>query len=130
MHKILIVFCAIALSACASSTMKNYVGRPVSEVIMDYGQPDSVIDTAPNQRAVIWKEVHYRNRPGVIESGEYDDVFENTRVNRTTIQLPGQSVDTCYFTFYTQDMTGYAQSPADWIITGFRKPNFNCEQYF
>ena len=130
MNKILIASAAILLSACASSTMKNYVGSPISEVIMDHGQPDSVMDTGHNQRAVIWKTVNVVNKPAVIESGKYDDHFENTRVSRTTLQLPEQETNTCYFTFYTQDMTGNAQSPADWIITGYRKPNFACQQYF
>lgn len=130
MKKIFAICTLFLLSACVSSSMNTYMNAPISAVMMDYGQPDFVMDTGPNQKTFVWKRIATSTSPAVIESGNVHDIFENRPVSRTTIQMPEQETATCYYAFYTQNMNGSGNYPSDWIVVGYRKPDFVCEHYF
>ena len=42
------------LIGCASEIMKGYVGRPVQDVMLDYGAPTNAFDMGDGRRAFQW----------------------------------------------------------------------------
>ncbi len=41
----------LAISACASTEMRTFVGKPIEEALFAYGKPEQVIDLGANSRA-------------------------------------------------------------------------------
>jgi len=113
------------LTGCVSSTMNNFVNRPVSDVMIDNGPPTYSFDTGPNQRTYIWKIIRSTNEPGVLQTSNSPGGFGNDPTTTTTLQLPQYNEYACYYAFYTQK-NGTGQYISDWIVTGFKKPSFNC----
>ena len=46
---------AISLGGCASTIMKGYVDRPISNVVEDYGMPSAAYDLGDGLRAFVWQ---------------------------------------------------------------------------
>ena len=123
-----VFICAVfLLTGCASSTMRGYINHPISEVMMENGQPDFAFDTGPNQKTFVWKEIKTDTRPAEIQNSRNARGFGNDPSTTTTIQPPEQRSYTCYYSYYTQKMAGDGLYPTDWIVTGFKKPNFACQ---
>src|SRR5690606_36017509 len=53
-HIIALGLAALVLAACASE-MERYVGRSISEVMLDYGPPDDVFELSDGRRAYQWE---------------------------------------------------------------------------
>lgn len=51
MRLITLVLAAALLAACASTEMRAYIGRPISDVLLDYGPPEQVIDLPDGRKA-------------------------------------------------------------------------------
>lgn len=107
------------LTACASQIMKSYIGAPINSVMLDYGPPDNVYDMRPGERAYQWR----KDKTEVVSgstSGEMRRTRHGQRYEAT--ETPGYVHQTeCYYTFYTRF------SGADWYVTSFRQPSFECE---
>ncbi|MFE0017459.1 hypothetical protein ACFWXH_21630 [Mesorhizobium sp. NPDC059054] len=110
---------AIFLVGCASDIMKNYVGRPVEEVIVDYGPPSTVLELSRDERAYQWRKVSTSVVPGST-SGEIKDTRRGTRYEETV--TPGYVEEQeCFYTFYAR------RWGKGWYVTSFRKPKLECE---
>lgn len=107
------------LTACASDIMKSYIGAPINSVMLDYGPPDNVYDLRPGERAYQWRQDKTQAVSGST-SGETRRTRHGERYEAT--ETPGYVQQTaCYYTFYTRF------SGAEWYVTGFRQPSFECE---
>lgn len=117
--KRLIVFMALALTACASDIMQGYVGRDVTAVIATYGQPYRQFDLPDGRVAYQWRIVEFSARP------HETYYYEETSGRRVTGQISRYdgylAPETCYYTFYT------AVSGSSARIVGFERPSFDCE---
>lgn len=110
-----------ALSGCASEIMAGYVGKSITEPMLDYGKPANVIDLGDNRRAFQWS---------IDQSG----VMPITTPSTGTIYGSGgwaqvTTTSTTYVPYsqnclYTLTAT---KSGNDWIVDGFRKPTLACE---
>lgn len=107
------------LAGCASDIMKNYVGRPVEEVIIDYGPPSTVLELSRDERAYQWRKVSTNVVSGST-SGEIKDTRRGTRYEETV--TPGYVEEQeCFYTFYAR------RWGKGWYVTSFRKPKLECE---
>ncbi|WP_448951671.1 hypothetical protein [Labrys neptuniae] len=116
---VLLATAALALTGCASAVMKNYIGRPVESVMIDYGPPTSVLDLGPGQRAYQWQKISTN-----VVSGSSTSEVRRTRhgADVQTTETPGYvERQECFYTFYARPAGG------QWLITNFRKPSLECE---
>ncbi len=116
---VLLAIGTLSLAGCASAIMKNYVGRPVESVMLDYGPPTSVLDLGPGQRAYQWRKVSTNVVPGTSRSE-----VRRTRhgADVETMETPGYvERQECFYTFYARG------AGERWLITNFRKPSLECE---
>lgn len=107
---------ALLLAACASTEMRQYVGKDVTELQMAYGAPENVIDLPDGRRAFQYR---WGGGAGVIPGQSTSTVqsWGNTATVSTTatpamaFQSPG-----CLIT--------YIASPAGnlWTVTDIRVP--------
>lgn len=110
---------AIALTGCASTVMKSYIGQPVESVIIDYGPPTAVLDLGWDQRAYQWRKISTNVVSGST-SGEIRDTRRGQRYEETV--RPGYVEEQeCFYTFYARQQGGR------WYVTNFRQPKLECE---
>ena len=110
---------SLALGACASQVMKEYVGSPVNAVILDYGPPDNIIDLASGERAYQWQREKTQAVAGQ-SSGEFRKTRRGERYEE--MSTPGYVETTqCFYTFYARSRGG------EWYVTNIRQPKLECE---
>lgn len=107
------------LTACASTTMKSYIGAPITNVMLDYGPPDNIYSLGPGQQAYQWRKNKTQVFPGS-SNGEMRTTSQGERYEVS--ETPGyvERID-CFYTFYTRS------SGSDWYVTDFRQPSLECE---
>ena len=121
----LLLFC---LSACVSMTqvMQGYVGRPVSDVVMDLGPPVTAFDLDQNTRVFMWRKSSTYN------TGSYVNTYgtsntQGTVWNANSYIAPAQTINvTCYYAFYAKRAHEDINGPAAWVVTGFKPPSASC----
>jgi hypothetical protein len=121
------VFLAVAflLGGCASAIMKDYVGRTIADVMMDYGPPQTAFDLTPTQRAFMWSMTTSFVTPSTtnVTGTAYGSLF-----TATAISSPSQVVNQqCNYTLIAERLPGAVEGPAGWRVVSFRKPNLMCE---
>lgn len=129
--KIIVIAALLVITGCASSIMQGYVGKSISEPMMDYGVPVNSFDLPNGQRAFQWSSKETVVIHGASLSNSSFSANTNYAGNMAT---PDGYVSGSNFTspsvidenqcFYTlvADKAGN-----DWIVSGFRKPRFACE---
>ncbi|ATG42635.1 hypothetical protein PhaeoP30_00754 [Phaeobacter inhibens] len=118
---ILALFAAAAISGCASQVMQSYVGKSITEPILDYGPPINTVDLPDGQRAFQWS---------ITQSG----VIPITSNNTATVYSGGTSAtaigtSTTYAPYSTPCVYTLTakKNGKDWIVTGYRQPSVWCE---
>jgi len=112
---------AICLSGCASQILQSYVGKSVTEPILDYGPPASVVELAENRRAFQWQI----DSSGIVPistpttASVYGPGGLTTVTSSSTSYLPYSQ--SCLYTLLA------TRSEDDWIVDSFREPTFGCE---
>jgi len=118
--KRLIFACFILLAGCATTIMQGYVGKSITEPILDYGPPTNAVDLPDGRRAFQWEI----NVSGVIPitSTNSATVWGGGTpalvTGTTTSYVPTSSQ--CVYTLFARPKGD------DWIVTGYREPNLNC----
>lgn len=114
----IIVF--MLLSACASEMMKTYLGKDISEVVMDQGPPAGVMDLPNGRRAFIW------TRTETIVAPTYTSInaSQSGRWLAGTATTTGGHVSSwdCVYTFI-----GQPNRTGGYTVVDFRKPSLACE---
>ncbi|MEO1950534.1 MULTISPECIES: hypothetical protein [Thioclava] len=120
MKRVLIAFFMV-LSGCASQIMDSYVGKSISEPVLDYGPPMNVLDLPDGSRAYQWKMSDSGAVPIVTPttSTVYGPAGLATVSGSQTNWVPYSK--TCVYTLLAKP------NGKDWVVTGYRKPTFNCE---
>ncbi len=109
------------VAGCASQVLESYVGKSVTEAMLDNGVPTAVFDLPDGTRAFQWK----LDSSGVIPitSPTTTDFYGSggwaTATTTTTSYMPYSQ--TCNYTLLAK------LSGEDWIVVGFRKPTLMCE---
>lgn len=123
-HITAIGLAALVLMGCAApNEMESYVGRSISEPILDHGSPAEVFQMSDGRRAYQWEIKEEGFRPvrqptfgvgiGIGTGGWGGGV---TTVNTSYIPYS----KTCRYTLIS-DKRGN-----DWIVSEFRKPTPGC----
>ncbi|WP_324751576.1 hypothetical protein [Roseovarius sp. Pro17] len=123
-HISALALAALILAGCATtSEMEGYVGRSISEAMLDYGPPDDVFLLTDGRRAYQWeiRKDSFRPAPqptiGVgigIGRGRWGGGI--TTVNTSYVPYS----KTCRYTLIS-DKRGN-----DWVVSGYRKPTPGC----
>ncbi len=101
--------------------MEGYVGKSVSEPMLDYGRPAEVYDLPNGQRAFQWE----MQSSGVMPVNSYGsaNVYGSggwaTATTTQTNYVPYSQ--SCRYTLIGE------RDGNDWIIVSFRKPTLGCE---
>lgn len=119
-HHSLVLASALLVSGCATAIMESYVGKPVTEVVLDYGPPVNFLDVGPDRRAFQWQidssgvmPVTSQSTGNIFGPGGYAS-YGGT----TTSYVPYQQ--SCLYTMMA------SWSGNDWIIDSFRQPRLGC----
>ena len=108
-------------TACASQIMEGYVGKSISEPILDYGPPANEMDLGNGRRAFQWQMQNSGVVP--ITNPSTTTVFGGgsyaTAYSQTTNYVPFSKE--CFYTL-TATRRG-----TDYIVDGYRKPRLGCE---
>lgn len=125
-HIIALGLAALVLAACASE-MERYVGRSISEVMLDYGPPDDVFELSDGRRAYQWevKKEGFRPAPGPrigvgigVGSGWRGGMWGGQVTTLNTAYVPYSK--TCRYTLIS-DKRG-----SQWFVSDFRRPTPGC----
>ena len=114
---------AFGLTACASSVMGGFVGQPVQNAVVKYGQPASAFDMGDGRRAFQWViESSFTTPTTVRSTGIATPIGGSVLWTQNTQITGGQPVTSkCAYTMFGR-WNGSA-----WVIEGFQKPPLSCE---
>lgn len=124
MRKLLVagaVLLSLGLSGCARVIMGSYVGKPVMEIVLDYGPPVNAIDLEPGRRAFQWVRSYSGSTP-MVATTSYSGVGSPWVTSNTVITGGNPAVRDCLYTFTaTWDAKG-----SRWMVDDYRLPEFMC----
>jgi len=124
LHIIAAGLAALVASGCAApSQMESYVGRPVSEAILDHGSPSEVFDLSDGRRAYQWQIDKSGLRPAPqprigVGVGIGTGGFGGGLTTIGTSYVPYSK--TCHYTLLSEKRGN------DWIVTSLREPIPGC----
>lgn len=105
--------------------MAGYVGKPLVEPVLDYGPPTYSVEMEDNTHAFVWAMSDETTIPG--HATTTGNVYGSSVYTHTTL-TPAQTITTdCNYVLYAKATTKKPEGPKDWLVTGFRKPTFDCE---
>lgn len=115
----------IALSGCASTIMKNYVGRPLQMAMLDYGPPVNAFDMPDGTRAFQWVRDRTFVMPATVtNSGQAVPIGNSVWWTQRTQITGGQPIaSSCAYTMFAR----WDEAQNAWVFTGFKKPKYECE---
>lgn len=116
----LLVF-PLFVAGCASQILESYVGKSITEPILDYGPPANVVELGDGKRAYQWAMTNSGVIPmtspasaTVYGSGGYATAY-----GTSTTYIPYSN--DCIYTLIA------SQKGKDWVVDGFRRPTMGCE---
>ncbi len=117
----MVVLAIVGTSGCASAIMQSYVGKPMTDPVLDYGQPSGAFDMDPTTRAFVWTMTRGRTVPGYVYRA--GGVWGTTAI----VQPPTDVMQSCRYALYARRAANGLNGPAGWIVTGYRTPLRACE---
>lgn len=118
------LFCLamIALIAgCASTQMKRYIGQDITQVMLDYGQPESVLDLGDGKRGYQyrWGGGTFTTPTTATTRGSVTSTGNTASYNETTQVTGGQTIQSggCLLTYIAEQ-----NEDERWIITDYNVP--------
>lgn len=118
--KTAVVFILVVLAGCASQIMQGYVGKDITEVVLDRGPPAAAFDLPNGQRAFQWRVDSVTMMPTTTTVNGYGS---GSWYTATAVQSGGGIVgSTCIYTLF-----GQRNAQKSYTITGFRQPTLDCE---
>ncbi|NOC83559.1 MULTISPECIES: hypothetical protein [unclassified Ruegeria] len=105
----------LVLSGCAESIMQSYVGRDITDVILDYGQPDNVVKLPDGRFAFQWSNTTSYTAPTTTNVYGYG--------NSATAYTygGGTTYSECLYTLFAKP------NPQDsFTVIGYKKPTLMC----
>jgi hypothetical protein len=120
-----LIISTILVSGCASQIMKGYVGKPISNVVEDYGMPSGSFEVEVGKRAFIWQMNDSYVIPG--HTNSTGTIVGNSVFTNTYTSPPVISTNRCAYVLYAAQTRTDIEGPAAWTVTGFKKPKLDCE---
>jgi hypothetical protein len=119
------ILVALALSACATSIMRDFVGEPVQRVMVRYGSPANAFDMPDGRRAFQWVMGSSYTPPAYVSQTGNATAIGNTVWWTQNSQISGgQPIHSeCTYTMYGR----WNETQNAWIIEGFEQPSFMCQ---
>lgn len=111
---------ALLVSACASQIMEGYVGRDITDAILDYGPPAYAMDMPDGTKAFQWKMTSSGVTPAYTTLNT--NYYGNSAFTTATTSGGIPYTSTCVYTLF-----GTKNANSSYTITGFKKPNLMCE---
>lgn len=111
---------ALVLSGCATQVLQGYVGKSVTEPMLDHGRPSNVFDLPDGTRAFQWKKNSYGAIPITTPttSNIYGPGGWATVTTTSTSYAPYSNQ--CTYTLIAQP------SGKDWVVVSYREPSLEC----
>ncbi len=110
---------ALLLGGCATpNAMESYVGKPITEAMLDYGRPSNVFDLDDNRRAFQWMA---DQSGSVTVSTEEKPSWLWSRITGSDKATHVPQVQSCAYTLTA------VRNGDQWIVDSFRKPRAGCE---
>lgn len=107
-------------TGCATVTMSGYVGKPLTDVVMDYGPPANYVDLPDGRRAFQWAMTKSHTTPVSVSTTAYRNGPSATAY---TTASGGQLITTgCIYTLIAR----WGPVSNAWIIDGYRTPSLAC----
>jgi len=135
----------LTLAGCATQIMTSYVGKPLTQPIIEYGPPVAAYDMGDGRRAFVWVQKVQVVRPGFVSTtgnanaistgsvravGNQASYSGQTTANlyaNTTILPPTQSSYDCHYAIFARKTRDDIDGPAAWQVVGFNPPKLKCE---
>lgn len=118
----ILFFCT--LLGCASQIMSDFVGKPLSIVVSQYGFPVGSYDIDKDTRAFVWQ----KNQTIIVPGTSYTtgSVVGN-QIFATTNSSPTYSGNlACSYVLHAERNGTNLSGPAGWTVIGYEKPKFGC----
>ncbi len=116
---------AAAVSGCASQIMEGYMNLPLTDAVLEYGQPNDAFDMGDGRRAFTWRFRHGYVVPGNVYANSTmigNSVFTTV----TAMSASSHSFD-CAYTVFARKARNDVEGPSAWMIVGYKKPSIMCE---
>jgi hypothetical protein len=130
---VLAIVATMLLAGCSSMIMQGYVGKDISEPIMDYGYPANAIDLPNGNRAFQWHITTSHYTPTTVTStGNTDGTaslhgnmlsYNAYNTQTSIVNQGGLSINECMYTLIAKKN----REIESWTIVDYRKPTFRCE---
>ncbi len=130
------VLAVVLLAGCASQIMQGYIGKPLVEPIMDYGAPIGAMDMPDGSRVFQWnihsqqyipQTTYYSGSSYGMANAVGNSIYGSATSTGTSTTYGGYVASSnCTYNLFARK-TGGGDTPADWTVTGFRKPSLSCE---
>lgn len=118
--KQLVITAVLALAGCASQIMEGYLGKDITEVAMDRGAPEGVMDLPDGRRAFMWQTTESMAMPATTTYNVSG--YGNWASGSATTTGGGVSSWECTYT-----LIGQRNSQGSYTVVDFRKPSLMCE---
>lgn len=116
MRNALLMLAISLVAGCASEIMQGYVGRDITDVILDYGPPENVLELPDGRTAFQWTDTETYTAPATINAYNYGRYTTATAYGGQT-----SSWD-CVYTFFAKP-----NPQESYTVIGFKKPTLACE---
>lgn len=116
---------AMALTGCASSVMNGFVGKPIQEVMVRYGQPNNAFDMGDGRRAFQWSMSNTYVTPVTSTTTGNAYAYGPSVAWTQNTQISGgvPITNTCAYTMFGR----WSGASNTWIMESFQKPKLACE---
>lgn len=122
MIRALVLCLAIGLSACASATMRGYMGEPLQNAMLDYGPPANAFDMPDGSRAFQWV-INTTYVTPAYATQTITPIGRNMWMTNTRID-GGQAITSgCVYTMLAR----WDEAQNTWVFYDFRRPSLGCE---
>lgn len=120
-RNLVVVMCFAILGACATDVLQGYIGKPITEAILDNGPPTNIVELGDNRRAYQWDVTKAGIVPITAPSTTYvyGSGISATATITSTTYVPYEQ--RCIYT-----VTATKSESGEYIVDGFREPEFGC----
>jgi len=120
---IFLLVISILMAGCASTHMKQYMGKDIREVIIDNGPPFNAFDMGDGRRAFqfYWGGGTYTVPQTTTITGSTNTIGNSSWYSGTAITTGGGTVTSkgCILTYFAK----WDEAKKAWVITEYRVPN-------
>jgi len=105
--------------------MKDYEGKQLSDIVLQYGSPISAFDMGDGRRAFMWTYNGQAIVPGTVNTS--GTVIGGSYYGTSTI-MPSQAINyQCNYTMFARRSRADIDGPAAWTVVGYQKPSLMCQ---